>query len=105
MGLRAAKPLRQNDGWCDAPAHKDYNRKVKLPFRDGHEELWRADEAYDILAITDHNQRPRIKGAGSAIFLHLWRKGATGTEGCIALKRKDMLVLLSRLRGKIYVVI
>jgi len=104
-GLKSAKRLKPSDGWCDAPTSKDYNRKVRLPFQPSHENLWRMDEAYDILAITNHNQRPRVKGAGSAIFLHLWRKGATGTEGCIALKRSDMLVVLAKLKGKTYLVI
>lgn len=98
-------PLKPDDGWCDAPQHKSYNRKVKLPFAASHEELWRKDEAYDILGITDHNQRPRLRGGGSAIFLHLWREGATGTEGCIALKRRDMEILLKHIKGKAYLVI
>ena len=104
-GLKSAKRLKPNDGWCDAPLSKDYNRRVKLPFKASHENLWRDDEAYDILGITNHNQRPRIRGAGSAIFLHLWRDGASFTEGCIALRRRDMLVLLSKLKGKAYLVI
>ena len=104
-GLKRAQRLKPDDGWCDAPGHRAYNRKVKIPFAANHERLWRADEAYDILATTSHNQRPRIRGAGSAIFFHLWRQGATSTEGCIALKRRDMEVVLSRLGSKAYLVI
>lgn len=100
-----AKRLNPSDAWCDAPGQKDYNRKVVLPFASSHENLWREDEAYDILITTHHNQRPRIQGAGSAIFLHLWRKGATGTEGCIALRRRDMLIVLSKTKGRSYLVI
>ena len=100
-----AKRLNPSDAWCDAPGHKEYNRKVVLPFAASHENLWRDDEAYDILITTNHNQRPRLRGAGSAIFLHLWRKGATGTEGCIALRRRDMLILLSKLKSRAYLVI
>ncbi len=104
-GLKSAKVLRMDDGWCDAASHRAYNHQVKLPFKASHEKLWREDEAYDILAITNHNQSPRVKGKGSAIFFHLWRKGATGTEGCIALKKRDMLVVLSKLKGESYLVI
>jgi len=105
QGPKSAKQLKPSDGWCDAPESNRYNRKVKLPFKASHERLWRDDEAYDILGITNHNQHPRIKGAGSAIFLHLWRDGANFTEGCIALRRRDMLVLLSKVKGKVYLVI
>ena len=89
------KPLRKNDGWCDAKGHKDYNRHVKLPFPSSHESLWRNDRAYDLIITTSHNQRPRVQGAGSAIFLHVWRQGATGTEGCVALKAADLHKVLA----------
>ena len=105
LALRGARRLTSSDAWCDALGHKDYNRKVVLPFAASHEKLWREDAAYDILITTNHNQRPRLHGAGSAIFLHLWRKGAIGTEGCIALRRRDMLIVLSRLKAKAYLVI
>ena len=89
------KPLRKNDGWCDAKGHKDYNCHVKLPFPASHESLWRNDEAYDLIVTTSHNQRPRVQGAGSAIFLHVWRQGATSTEGCVALKAADLRKVLA----------
>jgi L,D-peptidoglycan transpeptidase YkuD (ErfK/YbiS/YcfS/YnhG family) len=31
--------------------------------------------------------------------------GATGTVGCIALRRRDMLIVLSKLKAKAYLVI
>ena len=105
LALPRAIRLKPSDAWCDAPGHKDYNRKVVLPFAASHEKLWREDEAYDILITTNYNRRPRLRGAGSAIFLHLWRKGATATEGCIALRRHDMLIVLSKIKGKAYLVI
>ena len=105
LAIPHAKRLKPSDGWCDAPGHKDYNRKVALPFTASHEKLWRGDESYDALITTNHNQRPRLRGAGSAIFLHLWREGATGTQGCIALRRRDMLIVLSKLKAKDYLVI
>ena len=36
-------------------------------------------------------------GHGSAIFMHIMRDDGVGTEGCIALKRADLLALLPRL--------
>ena len=91
--------LRKDDGWCDAKGHKDYNHHVRLPFAASHETLWRPDEAYDLLVATSYNQRPRIQGAGSAIFLHIWRQGAVDTEGCVALGREDLLMLLAATPG------
>ena len=73
------------DGWCDAPSDRNYNRAVRLPYPASHERLWRNDRLYDIVLVLDHNTRPRVRGAGSAIFMHVARHGARGglaaTEG------------------------
>jgi L,D-peptidoglycan transpeptidase YkuD (ErfK/YbiS/YcfS/YnhG family) len=99
--LLPLKPLRPDQGWCDDVSSFRYNRPVKLPFAGGHEDLCRTDCCYDIVAFTDHNQRPRIKGAGSAIFFHLTRPGQMGTEGCIAVSERNARNLLSRCSGSI----
>ncbi len=91
----ATKAMSKSDGWCDARGHKDYNRHVRLPFPASHERLWREDSAYDLMVTTNHNKRPRVPGGGSAIFLHVWREGATGTEGCIALRQSDLRKILA----------
>lgn len=96
-----SRPLRPDEGWCDDVASGRYNRRVRLPFAPCHEKLWRQDFAYDIVAATSHNQRPRVKGLGSAIFLHLARAGQTGTEGCIALSERDLRNILSRCSGSL----
>ncbi len=88
------KSMRKNDGWCEVPQSSFYNQHVKLPFRDGHETMWREDEAYDIVFATSHNERPRVKGFGSAIFFHLTRKGSGVTAGCVAVSKSDMLKIL-----------
>ena len=90
-----SRPLLKKDGWCDAPGHFAYNRLVLLPFSAGHEVLWRGDNAYDLVISTSHNQRPRIRGFGSAIFLHI-TDGTNGTEGCIALSEKHLRMVLER---------
>ena len=97
--------LRKTDGWCDAKGHKDYNRPIRLPFAASHETLWRNDEAYDLIVTTNHNQRPRVQGAGSAIFLHIWRKGAIGTEGCVALRAADLRKVLAACSTTTFLVI
>ncbi len=103
--LLSSRGLKKSDGWCDAKGHRNYNRAVKLPLSASHEELWRQDEAYDLMVTTNQNQRPRRQGGGSAIFLHVIRKGATGTEGCIALSEKHLRIVLANCRQKTDLVI
>lgn len=89
------KPLRRGDGWCDEAASGRYNRPVKLPLVESHEGMWRPDGAYDFVFPTSHNERPRVRGLGSAIFFHLTRPGVKVTEGCIAVSPGDMKKILS----------
>lgn len=89
------RPIRSNDGWCDAPDDRNYNRAVTYPYKASAERLRREDHLYDVVLLTSHNQRPRIKGAGSAIFVHHARQGYSPTEGCIALKPRDLRILMA----------
>ena len=81
-------------GWCDDPAHDEYNRLVKLPFSASHEMMWRDDGAYDLVVTLGYNDAPPEPGRGSAIFLHCIASGKAYTAGCVALARADLLVLL-----------
>ena len=92
--------IRKLDGWCDAPNNANYNRPVNLPFKPSFEKMWRDDDVYNVCIVMDWNISPRKRGCGSAIFFHLARPGYTPTEGCIALKRADMLKLLPRLSAR-----
>ncbi len=97
-----ARAIRSDDGWCDDRADRRYNRAVTLPMggarKVSHERMWRDDALYDLVLVIDHNQRPRVAGRGSAVFVHLARPGFTPTEGCVALRRADMKRLLARLK-------
>ena len=90
--------IRTNDGWCDDPADRNYNRLIKLPSRRSAEGLRRADPLYDLVLVLGYNDRPRVRGRGSAIFVHLARPGYTPTDGCIALTRRDLMMLLAEAR-------
>jgi L,D-peptidoglycan transpeptidase YkuD (ErfK/YbiS/YcfS/YnhG family) len=90
-------PLRADDGWCDAPYDRNYNRKVRHPYPASAEWLWRADHLYDLLVVAGYNDRPRVQGRGSAIFIHVAAPGLKPTEGCVALRRADLLRLISAL--------
>ena len=100
--------LQPDDGWCDDPAHPLYNQPVKLPFAGRHEKLWREDHVYDLIIPLGYNDGvdgPIIKGAGSAIFMHVMREDGVGTEGCVALKREDLLEVLAHIDTSTCVVV
>ena len=92
------RAIRDDDGWCDDPADRNYNRLIRLPSRRSAEGLKRADPLYDLALVLGYNDRPRVRGKGSAIFIHLARPGFAPTDGCIALSRHDLTMLLSQLR-------
>ncbi|MGB0681342.1 MAG: L,D-transpeptidase family protein [Magnetovibrionaceae bacterium] len=90
-GLQAA------DGWCDDPGHPAYNKRISKPFSASHEDLWREDHLYDLIVVVGFNDDPIVPAAGSAIFIHLARPDFSPTEGCVALRRVDLLALLGLL--------
>lgn len=94
-GALPAEPIAPADGWCDDPAHADYNRQVSLPHPARCEELWRADAVYDVIGVLDWNLSPVRAGRGSAIFLHLARPDFSPTEGCVALEERALRGLLA----------
>ena len=106
---RTALPLRSigpKDGWCDDPADRNYNRPVRIPYGPSTESMMREDSLYDIVFVLGHNDRPRVRGRGSAIFVHVARPEYTPTEGCIAFSMKDLQAVVHELRlgGRILVV-
>jgi L,D-peptidoglycan transpeptidase YkuD (ErfK/YbiS/YcfS/YnhG family) len=94
----AVRPIRPDDGWCDARGDRNYNRAVQRPYPASSETLWRDDRVYDLIVVLDHNERPRIQGGGSAIFMHVARPGMPPTEGCIALPMPQLRRILAALR-------
>ena len=82
--------IGENDGWCDDPDDRHYNRPVVLPYAARYERLWRDDAIYDIVVILGHNDEPPVPGKGSAIFLHVARPDYGPTEGCVALAEPDL---------------
>ena len=88
--------VSKNMGWSDDPRDdRRYNTLIKTPYPFSHEALWRSDSLYDIIVELGYNDSPPILGRGSAIFMHLARANFEPTAGCIALKKSDLLSLLS----------
>src|SRR5690606_5995191 len=61
LALRRISP---DDGWCDAPDDRNYNRPVKLPYRASAERMRRQDRLYDCCIVLDFNIVPRRRGMG-----------------------------------------
>ena len=91
-----AVPIYPGDVWCDDPTHASYNHLCRTPLPASHEQMRRADPQYDIVMITDWNWPKARPGAGSAIFLHEWRRPGAPTAGCVAVARPDMRWLAAR---------
>jgi L,D-peptidoglycan transpeptidase YkuD (ErfK/YbiS/YcfS/YnhG family) len=93
--------ITKNVGWCDDPNSKNYNKLINLPSKYSHERLFKKDNIYDIIVILNYNMKPIIKNKGSAIFIHVAKKNYPPTQGCIALKKNDLLKLLSKISKNI----
>jgi len=89
--------ITSDQGWCDAPGDRNYNRPVKLPYPGFHEKMWRRDNLYDFCLVLDQNYSKRMRGLGSAIFFHLATDEYRPTEGCVAIKKSDMRWLLGQI--------
>jgi L,D-peptidoglycan transpeptidase YkuD (ErfK/YbiS/YcfS/YnhG family) len=89
--------IAADDGWCENPADRNYNRAIKVPQRSNADRLTRKDHLYDFIIELDHNVRPRVAGRGSAVFIHAARPDFGPTAGCVALELNALRRLLSRL--------
>jgi L,D-peptidoglycan transpeptidase YkuD (ErfK/YbiS/YcfS/YnhG family) len=90
--------IKNNMGWCDDPNSIHYNKQIKLPSKFSHEKLYRKDNLYDLFLVLNYNTNPVIKNKGSAIFLHITNNSYKKTKGCIALKRGDLIQLVSKIK-------
>jgi L,D-peptidoglycan transpeptidase YkuD (ErfK/YbiS/YcfS/YnhG family) len=83
-----------------------YNRLRFAPLREGDkawnsaEPLLRRDALYDLVVVVDHNfvavdglpdaSRAPLKGRGSCVFLHVWRRPKSPTVGCTAMTHEAL---------------
>ena len=93
-------PISKNMGWCnDIKIQKKYNKLIKINKNIGHEKIFRNDYKYDFVIPIKYNTIKTKLGKGSAIFIHL-TKNYKPTAGCIAISRKDFLILLKIINKK-----
>ena len=70
-----------------------------------HEQMLRDDDLYRFAITEGHNLNPREKGAGSCIFLHIWRGPDSFTAGCTAMSGENITRLLGWLDPSRYPVL
>ena len=85
--------------WCNDVSHKKYNKLIKIGKNIGYEKLFRKDHKYDFLLLIKYNYNKAIPKKGSAIFIHL-TANYQPTAGCIALSKKDFLILIKLINKK-----
>lgn len=83
----------------DDTASKFYNRVLDRasvsPDWNSSEHMLRSDELYRWGIVVDHNSNPPQSGAGSCIFMHIWRGPGQGTVGCTAMPQDEIESLLT----------
>ena len=107
-GDRMSKPftklkcvkINKTMGWCnDIRDNANYNKLVDTRKKTRHEKLYRKDFKYNLIIPIKYNWEKKILGKGSCIFLHL-TKNYKPTAGCIALNKKDFLIMLKLINPK-----
>ena len=94
--------LRCGDWWNEDPSSPTYNTLQRLrcgqrpPFRVVSAGMWQDRTAYPYLAVVEFNMDPVVAGRGSGIFVHAQTGGPT--NGCISLRRADLVRVLRWLR-------
>jgi L,D-peptidoglycan transpeptidase YkuD (ErfK/YbiS/YcfS/YnhG family) len=95
--LRYVPVTKETEG-VDDPHSRYYNQLVdrsKVPHVDWRtsEQMLRADDLYKWGIFVAHNSAAAT-GAGSCIFMHIWKNSATATTGCTAMAERDLTQLL-----------
>lgn len=98
-------PLTATVECPDDTASSHYNTlvdrsQIKRPDWNSSERMLRDDDLYRWGIFVDHNSGPARPGAGSCIFLHIWRGQGQPTVGCTAMAPENMQVLLSWLDAR-----
>ena len=91
--------INKKMGWCNDVGNNKYNKLIKINKKIKHEKMFRKDYKYDYVIPINYNTKNIKIGKGSAIFIHI-SKNYKKTAGCIALKKKDLLILLKIINRK-----
>lgn len=95
--------VTEQDLWVEDSSSPYYNKHLRLPGR-GPQNDWEKrqqmrmdDPAHRLKLFIGHNTGPGTeRGAGSAIFFHIWREnGAKPTTGCTAMEEQRLRELIA----------
>ncbi|WP_249310389.1 L,D-transpeptidase family protein [Bacillus sp. FJAT-49736] len=97
------RSVTKNDYWIDDVKSPDYNKWIN--YKGDPYKRWRSFERlthplYKYAVVIRYNDDPIVKGAGSAIFLHIKKSSTRYTLGCIAISEKDLLKVIKWLDTK-----
>lgn len=96
--------IGQSDLWVEDVESEYYNRHIRLPDGRSPNTEWEKkqqmrlnDNAHKLKLFIAHNAQPNIvRGAGSAIFFHIWRdNGGRPTAGCTAMPESSLRQLIA----------
>lgn len=93
------KYITEDDKFIDDIDSKLYNTWVTGPTDAKSYELMLI-APYKIGVVINYNMNPVVPGAGSAIFMHVWRTPTTSTAGCVAMNEASLLRVLNWLDKK-----
>lgn len=95
------KEIGDFDFWVDDVRSMQYNQWVNgTPAARSFERLKRLDGLYQYGIVIGYNINPVIPGAGSAVFMHVWRRYNSPTSGCVALSQRYLRKILRWLDRK-----
>ena len=98
------RKIKKNMGWCNDSNSSYYNKEIQINNNIKHEKIYRNDYKYDLFILIKYNYLKTKKNKGSAIFIHL-TKNYKATAGCIALSKKDFLILSKMLKKNSQIII
>ncbi len=100
-------PFKRVDTLChcvDDTASSYYNTLVVADTAkrsyNSFEYMKRKDDFYEYGVWVLYNSHPVVAGNGSCIFIHIWKDERSGTSGCTAMSKENILKLIDWLNKK-----
>lgn len=92
------RTVTTHDLWVEDASATTYNQHIVVPQTrpltawEESQRMKMGDPAHALKIVIGHNlTKPAVPGAGSAIFMHIWRdSGNRPTSGCTAMARSDI---------------
>ena len=91
-----AIPILIDSWWSNDERDPDYNFMVSYSNKYSRKKLRIPTPSYDLILLTDWNWPQAIKGRGSAFFIHQWSAKKMPTDRSVAMSRKDLIWLATK---------